>query len=272
MAVQFALDRLDWRVAGFMSPAFLNRLREQDRDEKRRYFENLKKTKSPDAWDEDKTKFKEPLFLDGSTYKPQQLWQLDPVPVTERHVKPHQRVQEPGGRFFYCHRVLPAGVPLKIAQNRRRGHVWFTEDVVIPILAEGKEREQTDTWMSLTPMEMLTQRKGVMLAQGTVLIGGLGLGWLLRKVCEKKSVDRVIVVEKNQWVIDWIGDRLCELYPDVQKKVADWICDDVYNHVGKHGDDTRHLLDIWPEYGGCDGKFYQFKKTTKHLWGWGDYA
>ena len=40
-------------------------------------------------------------------------------------------------------------------------------------------------WMSLTPSEMATQRPGVQKAQGTVVIGGLGLGWLLRKVCEK---------------------------------------------------------------------------------------
>lgn len=276
--IQFPLDRLDWRVAAFLSPATMASLQEQDREAKRRFFKHLQETQTPQVWDDAKTKFEEPLYLDGSTYRPFQLWELDPVSASQRKVQPHQRVQEPGGHFFYCHRTLPAGEPLKIGQNRRRGRVWFSHDVVIPILAEAKVAivgnvaiEQTDTWMSLTPMEMLTQRKAVLLAQGTVLIGGLGLGWLLTKVCQKKSVERVIVVEKNQWIMDWIGDRLCEMFPDVQRKVTDWICDDVYNHVGKHGDETRHLLDIWPEYGSCDGKFYQFKKTTKHLWGWGDY-
>ena len=57
----------------------------------------------------------------------------------------------------------------------------------------------------MTPAEMLTQRSGVQAAEGTVVLGGLGLGWLLRKVCEKPSVERVIVVEKSQELLDWYG-------------------------------------------------------------------
>jgi spermidine synthase len=56
--------------------------------------------------------------------------------------------------------------------------------------------------MSMTPAEMLTQRSGVQAAEGTVVLGGLGLGWLLRKVCEKQSVERVIVVEQSQELLD----------------------------------------------------------------------
>ncbi len=50
-----------------------------------------------------------------------------------------------------------------------------------PPLFDTSDRVQLGAiWMSLTPMEMMTQRSGVQAARGTVVIGGLGLGWLLR--------------------------------------------------------------------------------------------
>lgn len=122
--------------------------------------------------------------------------------------------------------------------------------------------------MSMTPMEMLTQRSGVQAAQGTVVIGGLGLGWLLRKVCEKPSVEHVVVVEKSQELLDWYGTGLCRRYA----KVSDVICDDVYNQIGKHGHDVKYLLDIWSLYGDArrDRRFRALKrKFKKRLWGWG---
>ena len=122
--------------------------------------------------------------------------------------------------------------------------------------------------MSMTPAEMLTQRGGVQAAEGTVVIGGLGLGWLLRKVCEKPSVERVIVVEKSQELLDWYGIDLCKRYG----KVSDVICDDVYDQIGKHGAKVKYLLDIWLRFGQArrDSRFKALKrKLKKRLWGWG---
>jgi len=93
-------------------------------------------------------------------------------------------------------------------------------------------------WMSLTPMEMMTQRSAVQLASQTVVIGGLGLGWLLRKVCEKPEVERVIVVEKSKELLDWFGYRLCGAHP----KVAEVVSDDIYRRIGKHGLMAKFLL------------------------------
>ena len=123
-------------------------------------------------------------------------------------------------------------------------------------------------WMSLTPMEMMTQRSAVQLASHTVVIGGLGLGWLLRKVCAKPEVERVIVVEKSQELLDWFGYRLCGAYP----KVAEVICDDIYRQIGKHGLMAKYLLDIWHLYSGAanDDRLFQFRRTLKRrLWAWG---
>ena len=122
--------------------------------------------------------------------------------------------------------------------------------------------------MSLTPGEMLTQRPGIRRAHGTVLIGGLGLGWMLGKVCQRDSVDRVIVVEQSQELLDWYGHDLCKRFP----KVSDVICDDVFNQIGMHGASTMHLLDIWRGYADSsrDRRLLRFRRKLKKLvWAWG---
>jgi hypothetical protein len=121
--------------------------------------------------------------------------------------------------------------------------------------------------MSLTPAEMLSQRSAVQEAAGAVVVGGLGLGWLLRKVCEKDAVEGVVVVEKSRDLLDWYGYRLCARYG----KVSDVLCDDVYNQVGSHGR-AKYLLDIWPVYQGArhDRRYRAAKrKLGKRLWAWG---
>ena len=76
--------------------------------------------------------------------------------------------------------------------NRDRHCYCFETEI-----PEGNRVYHGNVWMSLTPNEMISQRDGIEAAKGTVVIGGLGLGWFLRKVCEKESVDRVIVVDSS---------------------------------------------------------------------------
>ena len=99
------------------------------------------------------------------------------------------------------------------------------------------------------------------MASRTVVIGGLGLGWLLRKVCEKPDVERVIVVEKSQELLDWYGYRLCGRF----EKAVEVICDDVYRQMGKHGVATRYLLDIWHLFSGAasDHRLDPFRRKYK---------
>ena len=121
--------------------------------------------------------------------------------------------------------------------------------------------------MSLTPGEMITQRSGVAKATGKVVVGGLGLGWFLRKVCDRESVEEVVVVEKSQELLDWYGYDLCKRFP----KVKDVVCNDIYREIGRHGD-SQYLLDIWPIYDGArqDKRLRAARKTLgNQLWAWG---
>lgn len=234
-----------------------------------------------EKWDEETTELKQSLFLDASSYQQPALFDLPSI--SPDHFSEAFLVS-PSGSFAYQNRILKKGHPLDL-HGIRNGMVVFNGDVVIPSLidmtvdsrdgeaflqaASQNERAKWGAvWMSLTPAEMLTQRPGVRRAQGTVLIGGLGLGWLLRKVCEKDSVDRVIVVERSQELLNWYGYDLCRRYPEI----SDVICDDVYNQIGKHGADVMHLLDIWLLFSDSrrDRRLLPFRRRLKkQVWAWG---
>ncbi len=235
---------------------------------------------SPERWDEDKTPLRRLLVLESATYQVDQLFDLPPTPADSVE----NYVVSPGGRFAYRNRILSGGQPLRLYGMDKAMVVW-DGDVVFPMLLDmtidarngmrfpvtatrDERAKRGAVWMSMTPAEMLSQRSGVEAAEGTVVLGGLGLGWLLRKVCEKPSVERVIVVKKSQELLDWYGTDLCKRY----EKVSDVICDDVYNQIGKHGAKVKYLLDIWLRFGQArrDSRFKTLKrKQKKRLWGWG---
>jgi spermidine synthase len=120
--------------------------------------------------------------------------------------------------------------------------------------------------MSLTPMEVITQRSGVRKARGNVLIGGLGMGWLTRRVCEKKNVKRVTVCEINPAIADFFGRSLVKEFRHLDIEVVD-----VYDHLDTelYVYDTI-LMDIWPSTGGAgyDKKFRDLVVAHPRVWGW----
>ena len=219
-----------------------------------------------EPWDEDRTGFKPELVLQGQTYQATPLFDVAPYPADPRDTPDQCLLKSPRGEFAYMNRVWKRGRGLPLLQNRRTGVVCWDQDVVIPVLLDGRTLA---VWMSLTPMEVFTLREGISMAKGTVVIGGLGMGYLLRKVCAKTTVERVIVVEQSRELLDWFGDRLCA----AQTKVTDVICGDAYEQVGKFGDQSRYLFDIWPAYGDAaeDQRFQALKQQFRGVWGWGDY-
>lgn len=236
------------------------------------FFEN-ELVPNAEVWDEDKTKFKDSLCLKHETFKPDLLFDTPPILPKDYIVNPKQGVNSPCGKFLYCNRILPRGDALPVRQGRRRGRVYFTGDVSIPVLAEVDGRsEKPKVWMSLTPSEIMSQRRGVLLATDRVVIGGLGMGWFLNKVCLKPSVTDVIVVERNSHLIDWLRPKIEKAYPATKR--ASYVVGDVLEFMEMDYDkeETRYLLDIWPSYGEAvnDKTFQKLKDRLPHVWGWGD--
>jgi hypothetical protein len=233
-----------------------------------------------EQWDEDSTPHRALLLLDAGTYKVERVFTNPPGPSPRR--SPDYLVS-PKGSFAYMNAVLPRGAPIPLYGSNPGRTLWNGE-VVLPMLIDmrrecrtGKPFSQSISdaqrvtwgalWMSLTPAEMISQRSGIARASGKVVIGGLGLGWFLRKVCEKDCVEEVVVVERSQELLDWYGYDLCKKYP----KVKEVICNDVYEEFHRHGD-HQFLLDIWPIYQGArqDKRLRPLRKEMgRRLWAWG---
>jgi len=232
-------------------------------------------------WDEDATLAKANLNLAASSFIVEPIFNTSAAHLDEITDEGKYTIS-PNGNFGYQNRVLSFGESLSL---HGLGECRFDDDVSLPMLIDLKRDVQGswfpdkvsapervyfgNIWMSLTPNEMISQRPGIQAANGTVLIGGLGLGWFLRKVCEKDSVERVIVVEQSKELLDWYGHSLCRRFP----KVCDVVCGDVYHHLGRHGEDTIHLLDIWPTQNAVlhDPLFRSAKQRLgSRLWGWGE--
>lgn len=231
-------------------------------------------------WDEDSTLQKPVLLLNAATYKPSILFDIPAGQRWERHY-----VVSPGGNFCYGNFLNHAYAPQP--HFDQGGFTIWNGDVVLPALSDMNRRSSDGVrfksktsefrracdgavWMSLTPAEMLSQRSGIQKAEGKVLVGGLGIGWFLRKVCEKQTVNEVVLVEKSQELLDWYGYDLCQRYA----KVTDVICDDVFAVIEKFPD-HQLLLDIWPVYRGRESAQTdpRLKAIRAHagdrVWAWG---
>lgn len=57
-------------------------------------------------------------------------------------------------------------------------------------------------WMSITPMEIDSQSMFIAAAKGTVVAGGLGMGWTIYNMAMKPEVDEVTVYEIDEQVIE----------------------------------------------------------------------
>jgi hypothetical protein len=192
-------------------------------------FTTVAQPQAYEAWDEDRTLFRHILRLDSNTYRPECLFDTPPTNWDERF-KGEAEVS-PEGNFAFQNRILTGGEPLRL-YGKQEGVVVWNGPVIIPTLIDLNrhfhtgERFPADTplrdriqtgavWMSLTPTEMMTLRGAVKMASHTVVLGGLGLGWLLRKVCQKPEVERVILVEESRELLDWYGFKMCRRFEKV---------------------------------------------------------
>jgi len=159
---------------------------------------------------------------------------------------------------------------IPVVQDGWRGTVKFDGPVHMPILARPNQYTgKLQVWMSLSPMEVMSQMNGFYLAEGHVLIGGLGMGWLTQKVLQKSLVTQVTQVELDPHIIDFFGNPLAEMYPNLELIHGDiW---EFLDNVDISQFDTI-LLDIWPGYinARADPNFKAIKKAHPRVWGWGE--
>lgn len=149
----------------------------------------------------------------------------------------------------------------------KRGAAMFTGPVHIPMLMRN-----STIWMSLTPMEIYTLREAIQEAEGHVLIAGLGMGWLTRRILESPQVTRVTQIEMEPTIARFFGEPLQELFPDRLEIVVG----DVWDYLKAPDTPTfdSYIFDIWPMLGSAedDHDFQALKDQYPDsvVWGWGD--
>jgi hypothetical protein len=143
----------------------------------------------------------------------------------------------------------------------------FTAPVRIPVLANDKG----DAWMSLTPNEVLTQRKLLKAAKGDVGMAGMGMGWLARRVLEKPSVTSLTVYDVDPHVLAFFGKPLEALAAELNKPLRLVLANAYEVDWTKH---SCSLWDIWlrGDDGSDDSKFWTIcrklreQKISCHGW------
>lgn len=153
---------------------------------------------------------------------------------------------------------------LDIFEGEKRNKVFFSGPVHIPIIAKNSQ-----VWMSLTPNEIFTQREALSLAKGSVLIAGLGMGWLTQRILESPEVSSVTQVEIEPEILNIFGKPLKEMFSDKISLINDNIWNYIEN-INLEIFDTI-LFDIWPQYWEAqwDKKFIKLQNEHPNVWGWG---
>jgi hypothetical protein len=208
------------------------------------------------------------LHIEAATYQPISLYDVRPSDGDIQQAKPDEMIVSPCGRWCYVEKLLPAGTKLSTYSGSKRGYVSFTGPVLIPALhARGINATwwQRDPWMGLTPMEMFTLRPGTRKARGSVVVAGLGLGHQLIEVSHKRSVKRLVLVEKDQSLVDWLLPRIT---PFLGRKLDDVVIGDAYKALDTITCDIA-LIDIFPSYGNNTAYTSHHWHGVRDVWVWG---
>lgn len=231
-----------------------------------------------EAWTP-KTAFKKRLTLKADSWPSWKLFDVEPT--KHNNVNLEQRPEgkfkvSPSGQFLFCEKILPKAGRIALLQGSRRGDVMFDGPVAIPALHERTPNGlnwREDPWMSLTPMEVMTQRPGTRLARGHVVVAGLGLGWGLVEAFKKRTVTKVTLVERSQELVDWIMPALAPKLRGLGKDF-DTIVGDAYNVLADFKADVA-LIDIFRGYGSNefrargDGGVQIRPRNIDTVWCWG---
>lgn len=244
----------------FMIPSFLLESpdeRKRQREARLEWIDN-----NVQNWTQD-IKWKDRLAIRASSFKPRSLFPVKPT----KHIRvfdempKSQRVLSPNGDWMYSEVILERGDELSCMSGNKEGKVWFDGDVIIPRIHQNR-REYWDRapWMSITPQEIFTLRAGTRFAKGTTVIAGLGMGHQLEQVCQRKRVKKVIVVEREKQLVDWISPQL-----DLNGKDVEFVIDDAEKIVPTMTADAA-LIDIYPSYGWNE---FPHCPNINKVWVWG---
>lgn len=168
--------------------------------------------------------------------------------------------------FPFASNTVEQRCRLSVHSGGKTSYCAFSATVYIPILHDGRS-----TWMSLTPNEVLTQRKLVRYAKGDVAVAGMGMGWLPLRVLQQPRVKSLTIVDIDKHILSYFGERLKRAAKEAGKKLR-LVNDNAYNYNWMRHD--QGLWDIWLSMndGSDDARFWricrQMRSAGKSCHGW----
>ena len=133
---------------------------------------------------------------------------------------------------------------------------YFREEFSYPaVLEEGRE------WMLVTPNEIETIRPAVSAAHGQVVTFGLGLGYFPFMASLKQDVERVVIAELDQRVIDLFCEFILPQFPYPEKIQP--VCMDAFDYLENVMPQERFdyaYADIWHDAGDGVPLYLRFNK------------
>lgn len=238
--------------------------------EKDEIWKNYVDTNPAQPWSEDFKATGTNVF-DAATWDPFRIFD---VAGATRSREPDEKhgVVAPGKLWLYDEGEWGRAQPDSICTNSVRGHWVFNGTIRIPRLWQYKRDYRWVLWMSYTPQEVVSQRPGLRMAKGHVVVAGLGMGWLLTRVLQKKSVKRVTLVDIDEKLVNWLLPVVRERHLKGCDKPLDVIIDDAKDAVPKLTADVA-LWDIWESLGAVDNEdrdeMHRKCKGIGRTWFWG---
>lgn len=212
----------------------------------------------------DDIKWQKLLVIRASTFPTRSLFKVKPTKTRMQDSLPEQeRALSPNRSWAYTELILPRGEPLNCVYGSKVGEALFDDDIAIPLIHQRQSYDNqwpSKPWMSTTPQEILTLRCGTRFAKGTTVIAGLGMGHQLEQVCKRKQVKKVVVVEKEKELVDWVLPQL-----DLNDKDVEFVIGDAKELVPKMTADAA-LIDIYKGYG---WNTFPDCPNIKKVWVWG---
>ncbi|MBQ5404902.1 MAG: hypothetical protein IIU11_11140 [Bacteroidales bacterium] len=141
---------------------------------------------------------------------------------------------------------------------------FFSENFTFPaVMQDGRE------WMAVKPNEIMTMQQPLENAHGKVLTLGLGLGYFAFMSSEKKSVESVTIVEKDENIIKLFSDEILPQFPEKQKITI--INDDAFEYMERLLEKEKHFdyifSDIWHDTSDGLPMYLKLKRLNSKLKG-----
>ena len=124
--------------------------------------------------------------------------------------------------------------------------------------------EDSNEWMTLTPVDIDTSKEAIERAHGRVITFGLGLGYFAFMAAEKDSVSEVTVVEKSAEVIEAFRTAILPRFPHKEKiRIVNADAFDYAEHTMPKEHFDLCFVDTWRDAGDGLPMYLKMKPLEK---------